>query len=56
MPKSLESEATISALNKAIMLDQDTADFTILCKTKEFKVHKNFLCSRLVKPATILII
>ena len=53
VPKSLGSEATIPALTKAIMLDEKTADFTVRCDTREFKVHKNFLCSRLVqtKPA-----
>ena len=57
VPKSLGSEITIPAKAKAIMQDVDTADFTVRCKTREFKVHKNFLCSRLVlKPATILII
>ena len=49
VPKSLGSEATVPALNKAIMLDVDTADFTVRCQTKSFKVHKNFLCSRLVQ-------
>ena len=58
MPVSLRSEATITAVNKTIMLDEDTADFTVRCETKEFKVHKNFLCSRLVQSTnqTILII
>ena len=46
VPRSLGSEATISAVNKAIMLDESTADFTVRCETKEFKVHKSFLCSR----------
>ena len=49
LPKSLRSEVTIPALTKAIMLDEETADFTVHCPTKEFKVHKNFLCSRLVQ-------
>ena len=49
LPKSLGSEATVSAVNKDIMLDEDTADFTIRCGTKSFRVHKNFLCSRLVQ-------
>ena len=47
-PVSLGCEATITAVNKAIMLDEDTADFTVRCETREFKVHKSFLCSRLV--------
>lgn len=48
----------ICDVNKAIMVDEDTADFTLRCETREFKVHKSFLCSRLVqtKPATISII
>ena len=29
--------------------DEETADFTVRCQTKEFKVHENFLCSRLVQ-------
>ena len=49
VPRSLRSEVTILAATKAIMLDEDTADFTVRCQTKEFKVHKNFLCSRLVQ-------
>ena len=60
VPKSLGSEVTIPALTKAIMQDEDTADFTVRCDTREFKVHKSFLCSRLVQStnpsATILII
>ena len=46
VPKSLGSQATINAVNKAIMLDEDTADFILRCENKEFKVHKTFLCSR----------
>ena len=57
LPESLRSETSTSALNKAIMLDESTADFTVRCETKSFKVHKSFLCSRLVKIlSTILII
>ena len=57
VPKSLRSEVTIPTLTKAIMMDEDTADFTVRCATREFKVHKNFLCSRLVHTnQTILII
>ena len=48
IPESLRSEASTSALTKSIMQDEDTADFTVSCETKTFKVHKNFLCSRLV--------
>ena len=46
LTKSLRSEATISVVNKAIMLDKETADFTVSCESKSFKVHKSFLCSR----------
>ena len=53
MPKSLGSEATITAVNKAIMLDEDTADFTVCCENEELKVHKNFLCSRFVQTKPI---
>ena len=49
MSESQGSAVTIPALTKAIMVDEDTADFTIRCEDKEFKVHKNFLCSRLVE-------
>ena len=49
VPKSLGSEATVSSVNKAIMLDEDTADFTVQCETREFKVHKSFLCSKFVQ-------
>ena len=57
VPKSLGSDVTIPAKAKAIMLDEETADFTVRCQTREFKVHKAFLCSRLVHTnQTILII
>ena len=49
VPKSLGCEATILAVNKTIMQDEETADFSVRCQTKSFKVHKNFLCSRLVE-------
>ena len=51
LPESLRSEAAIPALTKAIMMDEETADFTISCETKSFKVHKTFLCSRLVQTS-----
>jgi len=35
-----------NSLVKAIMEDGDTADFTLRCETKEFRVHKNVLCAR----------
>ena len=55
LPESLRSETSTSALNKAIMLDESTADFTVSCETKSFKVHKSFLCSRLVKTSPFVL-
>ena len=34
------------SLGKTILEDDATADFTILCETKEFRVHKAVLCAR----------
>ena len=48
LPSSLSSEAYTSAASEAIMVDEDTSDFTVSCKTKSFKVHKSFLCFGLV--------
>ena len=31
---------------RSLMDDNDTADFTIRCETKEFRVHKNVFCAR----------
>ena len=31
---------------RAIMDDDDTADFTIRCETKSFRVHKAVFCAR----------
>ena len=46
LPKSLSSQETIPRVNKAIMADVETADFTMRCPTKTFRVHKTFLCAR----------
>ena len=46
IPKTLTSQETLSAVNKAIMEDQETADLTLRCREETFRVHKNFLCSR----------
>ena len=46
IPKTLTSQETLSAVNKAIMEDQETADLTLRCEDQSFRVHKNFLCSR----------
>ena len=41
----LEPE-TYSRYGKTIMEDDETADFTIRCPTKEFRVHRAVLCAR----------
>ena len=46
LPKSLRSEETIPRVNRAIMNDVETADFSMRCANKTFRVHKSFLCSR----------
>ena len=46
LPKSLSSQETIPKVNKAIMADVETADFTMRCPTMTFRVHKTFLCAR----------
>ena len=43
------SQEIFSSFGKAILEEEATADFTIRCETREFKVHKSFLCSRLVQ-------
>ena len=48
VPKSLRSQETLPAITKSIMLDEETADLTLRCDTKTFRVHKSFLCSRSV--------
>ena len=49
------SQEIFSSFGKAILEDDATADFTIRCETKEFRVHKAVLCARSpVFRATIL--
>ena len=48
VPKSLDSQETLPAMAKSIMLDSETADLTLRCDTKSFRVHKAFLCYRSV--------
>ena len=40
------TQDTSTALGKTILDDDETADFTIRCKTKSFRVHRNILCAR----------
>ena len=42
----LSSPETFSTFGKTILEDDATADFTIRCATKEFRVHKAVLCAR----------
>ena len=37
---------TLSSVGKTILKDDATADFSIRCATKEFRVHKTILCAR----------
>ena len=48
VPKSLDSQETLPAMIKSIMLDSETADLILRCDTKSFRVHKTFLCYRSV--------
>ena len=48
IPISLKPEAVISCVNEVIMKDESTADFSLKCDTKTFRVHKSFLCARSV--------
>ena len=41
-----DTQDTLLTVNKTIMEDASTTDFTIRCDTKSFRVHKNFLCAR----------
>ena len=43
--RDTSSQETVPGL-RTLMDDNDTADFTIRCKTKEFRVHKNVFCAR----------
>ena len=40
------TKETFSSFGKMILEDDATADFTIRCATKEFRVHKTILCAR----------
>ena len=46
VPISLRPEAVISSVNRAILEDESTSDFSVKCDTKTFRVHKSFLCAR----------
>ena len=46
LPKTLASQETLSALNRSILRDEETADLTVRCGEKTFRVHRSFLCSR----------
>ena len=46
LPRTMTSQETLSALNKDILGDEETADLTLRCGDKTFRVHKSFLCSR----------
>ena len=45
-PTCLNPEYVRNSVNLPIMKDEGTADFSIHCDTKTFRVHKNFLCQR----------
>ena len=40
------SQETFSTFGKGLLQDEATADFTIRCETKSFRVHKAILCAR----------
>ena len=44
--RDTSTQETVPGLGKTLMDDNDTADFTIRCKTKEFRVHKAVFCAR----------
>ena len=44
--KLILEPGTFSSYGKTIMEDDETADFTIRCPTKEFRVHRAVLCAR----------
>jgi len=39
-------QKAVASFGKTILEDDATADFTIRCATKEFRVHRNILCAR----------
>ena len=46
MPDPSSQETFFSTMGNTILDDDSTADFTIRCKTKVFRVHRNILCAR----------
>ena len=42
----LSNQETFSSFGKIIKEDDSTADFSIRCETREFRVHKVVLCTR----------
>ena len=40
------TDTKMTSTMRAIMEDDDTADFTICCETKSFRVHRNVFCAR----------
>ena len=44
--KIMSEPSTQETSFKSILDDDATADFTIRCATKEFRVHRNILCAR----------
>ena len=46
MPDPSSQETFFSTMGNTILHDDSTADFTIRCKTKVFRVHRNILCAR----------
>jgi len=45
VPVSLSPDYAVTSINRPIMMDEDTADFSLRCQTKTFRVHRNFLCN-----------
>jgi len=48
VPLFMRQEDMVTSVNKVIMDDDSTADLTLRCDTKAFKVHRNFFCVRLL--------
>ena len=46
LPQNWKSQLSLPDLNRSIMRDERTANLTLLCQEKTFKVHKAFFCSR----------